>query len=172
MNPAKKEVFQAMYQRRSRREFTEEPVSENDLEEIIQAGVWAPSGLNNQPWRFVIVQDGEVRRELAGTTKYGHIILGAPALIAVYLDKQAMYNEKKDQQAAGACIQNMLLAVEALSLGAVWLGQILQKSAEVNEILGLGDDLELQALLAVGHPSQTNQQSSRKDLAGFILKKM
>lgn len=172
MNPRKNEILQAIYQRRSRREFTGKFVSEQDLEEIVQAGVWAPSGLNNQPWRFVIVREEAVRRELSATTKYGHIILAAPALVAVYLDKNAIYNEVKDHQAVGACLQNMLLAVEALSLGAVWLGQILQNREDVNNILGLSDDLELQAVVAIGHPLHKNQQSKRKDLADFILKKL
>ncbi len=166
------DILSALYQRRSRREFTESTVAVEDLEEIIRAGIWAPSGLNNQPWRFVIITAEETRQQLATTTHYSHIVLAAPALIAVYLDKESMYDEVKDHQAAGACIQNMLLAVESLSLGAVWLGQILKQKARVNEILGVGDTVDLMAVLAIGHPSQTNQQSTRKELNHFILKKM
>jgi nitroreductase len=122
-------VIDAIRNRRSIREFTGQAVERADLREIIRAGTWAPSGLNNQPWRFVIVCDPARKKELAAQTRYSHIVLAAPALIAVFLDKTAIYDELKDAQAAGACIQNMLLAAEALGLGAVWLGQILQNRA-------------------------------------------
>ncbi|MEN8140244.1 MAG: nitroreductase [Thermodesulfobacteriota bacterium] len=166
------EILEALRQRRSRREFAPDPVAMEELEEIIRAGIWAPSGLNNQPWRFVIITHDKTRAELATTTHYSHIVAGAPALIAVYLDRRAMYDEIKDQQAAGACIQNMLLATEALGLGAVWLGQILKEKERVNEILGLTTDYELAAVLAIGQPLHRDQQSNRKDLANFILKRI
>jgi len=156
--------------RRSIREFTDEKVSDDDLKEIINAGIWAPSGLNNQPWRFVIIQDDEKRNQLSTTTKYSRIVLSAPALIAVYLDTKAMYDEVKDHQTAGACIQNMLLAIESLGLGAVWLGQILKKKDQVSELLGVTEDYDLMAVLAIGHPAHRNQKSTRKELNSFILK--
>ncbi|MDH5297780.1 MAG: nitroreductase [Desulfobulbaceae bacterium] len=165
-------VLDAIHRRRSIREYTSQEVDAAQLRQIITAGIWAPSGLNNQPWRFVIIREPAVRKELAQQTHYGHIVLAAPALIAVYLDPAAMYNEVKDYQAAGACIQNMLLAAEALGLGAVWLGQILQNKEKVNAILGLAPELLLMAVLAIGHPSHRNQQSQRKPLEEFIVKEM
>lgn len=163
-------ILEAIYSRRSIREYTDEQVSFEQLLEIVKAGVWAPSGLNNQPWRFVVVQDPAVRQKLSETTHYSHIVLAAPALIAVFLDKNAMYDDVKDHQAAGACIQNMLLAVEALNLGAVWLGQILKQKDKVNRILDVKDEYDLMAVLAIGHPAHHKQKSTRKDLDGFILK--
>ena len=165
-----KSVLQAIYDRRSRRDFTSEPVEQAQLEEIITAGIWAPSGLNNQPWRFVTVTEKSVIKQLSGTTHYSHIIEGAPALIAVYLDTDAMYDPVKDHQAAGACIQNMLLAIEELGLGGVWLGQVLKNKKDVNYILGISDQYDLMALLALGHAAKMDQQSNRKNLGEFILK--
>ena len=165
-------ILIAIEQRRSIRNFTEQTVDINALYEIIQAGVWAPSGLNNQPWRFAIVTDATIRTRLAEQTHYGHIVLAAPALIAVYLDRQAIYDDLKDAQSAGACIQNMLLAIEATGLGAVWLGQILKNKEKVAQILELPVNLELMAVIAIGHPSRRDQQSHRKPLAEFIVKEL
>jgi nitroreductase len=162
-------IIEAIYKRRSIREYTNDEVTPEQLREIVRAGAWAPSGLNNQPWRFVIVRDPVVREQLAGETHYSHIIKAAPAVIAVFLDKGAMYDEVKDHQAAGACIQNMLLAVEAMELGAVWLGQILKNKDKVNEILSLGNEYDLMAVLAIGHPIHRNQQSTRKEIDELIL---
>ncbi|MFH1216309.1 MAG: nitroreductase family protein [Pseudomonadota bacterium] len=163
-------VLDAIQSRRSIREFTEEDVSQSDLREIVRAGIWAPSGLNNQPWRFVVITDDGMRKKLAGTTHYSHIVLAARALIGVYLDTEAMYDEVKDHQSAGACIQNMLLAVEALGLGAVWLGQILKNKNQVNDILQLEPKFDLMAMIALGHPLHRNQKSKRKEIDEFILK--
>ena len=162
-------IQEAIRQRRSIREFTEQPVARDLLERIITAGIWAPSGLNNQPWRFIIIRDQEIRAQLAALTHYAHIAAAAPALIAVYLDQEKMYDRVKDHQAAGACIQNMLLSAHALGLGAVWLGQILASKDRVNEMLGLSGQHELAAVLALGHPLHKNQQSLRQPLETFIL---
>ena len=162
-------VQDAIERRRSIREFTGEPVARELLHKIVRAGIWAPSGLNNQPWRFVLIRDKETGQRLATLTKYAHIVREAPALIAVYLDQAAMYNPMKDYQSAGAAIQNMLLAAEELGLGAVWLGQILQNSNEVNALLKLDGTFELMAVLAIGYPRHRKQQSQRKPLADFIL---
>ena len=162
-------ILDAIQNRRSIREFTGEPVGVEQLHEIVTAGTWAPSGLNNQPWRFKLVVEAPTRAALARQTTYGHVILAAPALIVVYLDGEAMYDPVKDHQAAGACIQNMLLAIEALGLGGVWLGQILKNKAQVNHILELSDRFELMAVVAVGHPRHREQRSTRKPLAYFLL---
>lgn len=165
-------VLEALYRRRSIREFTDREIPSEQLHEIVKAGIWAPSGLNNQPWRFVIVQNPEIKEQVAQQTHYGHIVRGANALIAVYLSKDDMYDTVKDTQAAGACIQNILLATEALELGAVWLGQILKNKLEVNRILGLADNFDLMAVVALGHPSHRNQKSKRKDITDLILKEL
>ncbi|MDX1776823.1 MAG: nitroreductase family protein [Desulfobulbales bacterium] len=165
-------VLEAIYNRRSIREYTDADIPLAQLHEIVNAGIWAPSGLNNQPWRFVIIKDAEVKDKLASQTHYGHIVRNANALIAVYLSKEAMYDEVKDHQSAGACIQNILLAAEALELGAVWLGQILKNKSAVNRILGLTDNFDLMAVVALGHPLHRNQKSRRKDLSELLLKQI
>jgi len=165
-------VLEAIYKRRSIREFSDTEISNEKLHEIVKAGIWAPSGLNNQPWRFVIIQNPEVKEKLAEQTHYSHIVRGANALIAVYLAKDAMYDAVKDHQSAGACIQNMLLAAEALDLGAVWLGQILKNKVAVNSILGLSDNFDLMALIVLGYPLHHNQKSRRKELSELLLKQI
>lgn len=165
-------ILNAIYKRRSIREYTEEPVKVEDLHEIVKAGSWAPSGLNNQPWRFVIVADQSIKSQIAEQTRYSAIVNAAPALIAVFLDTREIYNEVKDHQAAGACIQNMLLAAEALSLGAVWLGEILNRKERVNQIIAIGPEYDLMTVIAIGHPHHHRQSSKRKDIHNLIIKEI
>lgn len=162
-------VLDAIYHRRSIRDFTTELVETQILREIVTAGTWAPSGLNNQPWRFRIIREDGLKSSLAAQTTYSHIIMAASALIAVYLDSDAMYDPVKDHQAAGACIQNMLLAVEALGLGGVWLGQILKNKTTVNSILGITNRYDLMAIIAVGYPKHHDQSSTRNPIDHFLI---
>lgn len=150
--------------RRSIRKYTQEKISREEISTILNAGRWAPSGLNNQPWKFVVIQEKETMEKLAECTHYGNIVSNAPLLIAVYLDQATMYNRTKDLQAIGAAIQNMLLACCELELGAVWLGEILNQKDKVNLILSCPDSMELMAVLAIGHPAEKNVQSARKEI--------
>lgn len=163
-------VLAAIYGRRSVREFSAEPVPEGLVWEVLRAGSWAPSGLNNQPWRFVVVREMGVKGELAAQTRYSRVIEGAPVVVAVFIDREAMYHATKDHQAMGACLQNMLLAAHALGLGAVWLGEILKNADRVREVLGLEARYELMAVVALGRPARRDQTSSRQELDELILK--
>ena len=62
-------ILDAIYQRRSIREYSDEEVLIDQLREIIKAGTWAPSGLNNQPWRFVTIQDQTIINQMAEQLK-------------------------------------------------------------------------------------------------------
>jgi nitroreductase len=166
------DLLEGIYTRRSIRHYTARHVEREHVMEIINAGRWAPSGLNNQPWRFVIVRDGEIRRDLAGLTKYQGIIEEAPVCIAVFVDRGAMYHEVKDHQAMGACTQNMLLAAHALGLGAVWLGEILKNADRVRTLLGLPEELELMAVVALGYPSGVGGKPHRKEISEILLKEL
>jgi nitroreductase len=139
------------------------------LREIIEAGTWAPSGLNNQPWKFAIIKSVKIRDTLAGLTKYGRIIRDAPACIAVFLDIDLSYDRTKDIQAIGACIQNMLLQIHALGLGAVWLGEIVKNGAKVQEIVKAPRNVEFMALIALGYPAEKDLISERKGIDQVIL---
>ena len=77
------------------------------------------------------MRDNDRRHKLAGLTNARKIIDDAPVSIAVFADRKAMYNDVKDHQAMGACIQNMLLAAHALNLASVWLGEILHNTDKV-----------------------------------------
>jgi len=166
------DLLEGIYTRRSVRRYTDRPVEREKVIEIIKAGTWAPSGLNNQPWRFVIVRDREDRNKLAEFTKYRTIIESAPACIAVFIDRKAMYNDVKDHQAMGACIQNMLLAAHALGLGSVWLGEILKNAENVQLFLELPPEMELMAVVAIGHPSAGKRESQRRDISEVLIKEL
>jgi len=157
---------EAIRGRRSVREYTKEDISEDDVKAILEAGRMAPSGLNNQPWRFKVLR-GEEKDSVAKHTKYGGTIRKAPVCIAVFLDEASCYNRTKDLQAVGACLQNMLLAIHNRALGAVWLGEILNQHETVEKELGVKH--ELMAVVALGHPAEDGGAPDRKDLTELLI---
>ncbi|MFI3271287.1 MAG: nitroreductase [Pseudomonadota bacterium] len=152
----KTDIFQAIKERRSIRRYTQEAVSRDDMLTLLEAGRWAPSGLDKQPYCFMAIFRGDARQEvLSQLTHCSRIIAEAGALAVVCLDKEKMYNAMKDHQGAGACIQNILLAAHGLGLGAVWIGQIVNRADEVLAALNLDSArYELMAVVAVGHPAE------------------
>ncbi|NCN65428.1 MAG: nitroreductase family protein [Candidatus Altiarchaeum hamiconexum] len=155
--------------RRSVRKFKDKPVDDEKINVILEAGRWAPSGLNNQPWRFYALKDRTVKEKLADFTKYSRIIKNSGACICVFLDGDAGYDRTKDSMAIGACIQNMLLTAEDLGLAACWLGEILNRKSEVNEFLNVNSKYELMAVIALGYGDE-NPSSDRKPLTNLVIK--
>ncbi len=164
------DTIEAIKSRRSVREFTDGDVSDEVIEQIIDAGRWAPSGLNNQAWRFIIVRDQDIKEALSELTHYGRIIKNAPVLIAVFLDNDQVYDYTKDVQSIGACIQNMLLAIHSLGFGGVWLGEILKNKEMVNKVLEAPGSYALMAVIALGHPDEGTRVSERKDISSLIFR--
>jgi nitroreductase len=155
--------------RRSVRSFADRPVDDALVDQVLEAARWAPSGLNNQPWRFLVVREADLKSRLAAHTRYRKVVEGAPVVIPVFIHKPTMYNEVKDHQSMGACLQNLLLMAHALGLGAVWLGEILKNADPVRRELGLGEELELMAVAALGWPAGPAGEGVRRPLAELML---
>lgn len=163
------DTIQAITTRRSVREFTEEPVSREELDGLVEAARWAPSGLNNQPWRFVVVTDRALIEEISRMTRYRGVLHGAAAAIAVFMSAEDSYDRTKDLLACGAAVQNLLLAAHEEGLGACWLGEILARRADVEALLEVSDDLELVAVVAVGRPSPRERTGVRHPLEKILV---
>ena len=132
------EVLKVIKSRRSVRAYKPEQIKQEELDLILEAAIYAPSGSNAQPWHFTVIQDRKVISHLNDVAKdvlaksgneYGKkltsnpgfdITYGAPTLIIVS-NKKGMPSASADCSAA---IQNILLAAESLNIGSVWLGLI------------------------------------------------
>lgn len=163
------ETMEAIETRRSVREYTGEAVTEEELDRLIMAARWAPSGLNNQPWRFMKVTDRSLIDGLSELTKYRGVVSGAEALIAVFLDSREMYDRTKDLQSSGAALQNILLAAHEMGLGACWLGEILKRREEAEELLKVSGDLEMVALVALGRPVARERVGVRHPMEDILV---
>ena len=162
------DIIEIIRQRRSIREYTKDIPKPSDIERVLEAARWAPSGLNNQPWRFMVLK-GDKKDGLAQFTKYGEIIKNVPVVITVFMDTADSYNRDKDLMAMGAAIQNLILEAHAIGLATCWLGEILNKREEARKMLGQDNDLELMAVVTLGY-SDENIRQGRKPLKSLILR--
>jgi len=147
-----KNFLEFVRSRKSVRKFISSKINRETINEILEFGRWAPSGKNRQPWRVHIVLHEGTKKLLAEHTKYGGVIESAFVNFVVFLDLKLCYDRVKDIQAIGAFMQNLLLGVHAQpDLGAVWIGNILEKKEGVSKLFKLSEDaFELMGVIAVG----------------------
>jgi len=166
------DISEIIHQRRAVRLYKKDIPDDSEITKMLEAARWAPSGLNNQPWRFLVIKDSLQKNGLVEFTKYSDTIKSAAALIVVCMDVTDSYNRDKDLMAIGACIQNMLLMGHSLGLATCWLGEILNRKEDAGKYLNLDKDLEFLAVIAVGYSAVDTQSldALRKPLESLMLK--
>ena len=154
------DFLELFYKRRSIRKFTEEPVSLEDLVNLLKAGMSGPSGMNAQPWEFVVITEKETMDAFRRNLMFAK--MNAPAAICV-LGSQRMQTHKSGdkfwEQDCSAATENILLAAVALGLGAVWIGihPIHLFRRQVSSILNLPDGVTPLNLIYIGHPAEQKE---------------
>lgn len=163
------EVLETIRTRRSIRKFQNQEVPDRLIEKVLTAGICAPSGMNNQPWRFAVIKDKKLKSEIAAQTKHKNILEQAPVIIPVFVDHNVTYDVIKDSQTMGACLQNMLLALHGLGLAGVWIGEILNNKEEVNRICRAPEKYELMAVIALGYGAEAGGEGKRAGLDEVVF---
>lgn len=144
----------AILERASVRQFSEEPVSEDQIRVLLRAGMAAPSAGNQQPWEFYVVFDEATRQSLAECSPYVRPAEFAPCVIVACTRESALRFPPCVPQDMGACLENILLEAVEQDLGGVWLGIAPEEDRmdKVAKVLQLPEDVRAFALVAVGHP--------------------
>jgi nitroreductase len=160
------DILDVIRTRRSIRRYTGDPVSEEDINRILEAGRWAPSASNNQPWKFIVLRSPEVRKKLAATLAWGKFISQAVLGIAVVIDETASTHAVEDGAAA---TQNMLLESHSLGLGACWIGTYgSPHEASARKVLNVPEDERLLSVIAIGRPAEAPRKT-RKPLIEVVF---
>lgn len=150
-------ALELIRRRRSCRAFEQEAPAKELLDEIIEAGRYAPSGMNSQRTRFLVAQGENVKKLSAIISRLREdyrdkdCTYGAPVLVVVS-NKVENPNAKAD---AGCVMQNMMLAASAVGVGSVWINQFgpCSDDPELRAVLGLEEGEIVCAALALGMPS-------------------
>jgi nitroreductase len=152
-------VFENIFNRKSVRSFTSEPVSEEHVEAMLKAAMAAPTAVNYQPWRFVVVTDRAQLDAMAEMLPYAKMLKQAP--LAIVVCGETTWFEGREnpywQQDCSAATENLLLAAEALGLGAVWTGVYpnMQLAEPLSEFLGLPETVQPLCAIPIGHHDGT-----------------
>lgn len=157
------DTLQAIATRRSVRQYRPDPVPEEAITRILEAGRWAASAGNSQPWGFVIFTDPEVKKRVTKCFLYGWFLDQAPAGVAVAVDPRASSCPVQDGSLAAG---NMMLAAHALGLGTCWINPGLD-DAGAKDILGIPQDRRLVCVLSLGYPAEspTKMRKGLRDIA-------
>lgn len=151
-------ILDAIFKRSSVRTYTGAAVSREEIETILKAGMAAPSGMNRQPWEFVAVDDRALLDKLGDALPYAKMLHQAGAAIVICGDLEkdcsAPYCSLWIHDCAAAA-ENILLAVEALGLGAVWTAVTPNENlvTAVKDILKLPGNIIPFCVIPIGHPA-------------------
>jgi len=151
-----KEIFV----RRSHRRFTDEPVTREEIQQLLRAAMAAPSAANSQDWAFVVIDDKEIFTQIQEVHEYSSPLNTAPLAILVCGDLHRLKAPGEWWvQDCSAATQNILLEAVSLGLGTVWMGvyPYEHRWKPISRILNLPDHLIPMALIAVGHSAETGK---------------
>ena len=152
-------VLENIHSRKSVRQYTEEPVSAEQIETLLRAAMAAPTAVNFQPWRFVVVSEREELDAMAEALPYAKMLKQAP--LAIVVCGETTWFEGREnpfwQQDCSAATENLLLAAEALGLGAVWTGVYpdMNLAKPLSEFLGLPETVLPLCAIPIGHHDGT-----------------
>ncbi len=154
-------AYQNIVTRTSIRNFTDRKVSDEFQSALLHAGMSAPSGVNKQPWEFILIDDPEILKQLADALPYAKMTAQAPMAIVVCGNSERFLDGDDStlwEQDLSAASENILLAAHALDLGAVWtcLYPHQDRMQAASSILNLPDNIIPFNLIPVGYPAKTH----------------
>ena len=158
-------VLENIHARKSVRQFTDEPVSAEHIETMLRAAMAAPTAVNYQPWRFVVINERAQLDAMTEILPFAKMLKQAPLAIIV-CGETTWFDGKENifwQQDCSAATQNLLLAAEALGLGAVWTGVYPdpERSRALSDFLGLPGNVQPLCCIPIGHHDGTTQPKDK-----------
>jgi nitroreductase len=163
------ELFEAIHCRASyRKAFRDAPVGREQLEQIVEAGILAPSGYNDQTTSFVVVTDPDLRAKITELTGGQEVVRTAQAIIVVVMDPRTGRDFQFGVENYAAATENMLLAITALGFASVWIDGALRRddvAGKIGRLLNVPSELEVRVILPVGVPAEEPRQAAKKSLA-------
>jgi len=151
------DALMVIHSRKSVRNFTGESVSKEALDKIVRAGMAAPTAVNMQPWSFIIVTERKTLDALRSRLPYADMLDKAGAAIIVCAIPAEAFQQSADIAVLDATCasENILLAAEALGLGAVWTSVYPDKDtmSAVRNVLGISPDIIPLNVIPIGHPT-------------------
>jgi nitroreductase len=167
-------ILKTIKKRRSVKKFLNIPVEFNKISQIIDAGMWAPSAGNIQPWKFILILKKEKMQEIEKAAFHQEWLSTCAFMIVVCADsdKSKSYFGVRGErlyavQDCAASIENMLLEATSLDIGSCWLGAFDEKELKI--ALEIPDNIRPQAIIAFGYPDGESVTPSKKEMRACLF---
>jgi nitroreductase len=159
------DALTVIHSRKSVRKYLNKPVSREQLEVLLRAGMAAPTAGDKRPWSFVVVTERAMLDTLSFSSRGTRMLTGAAAAIVVCGDKDAGFKSEVWVHDCSAASENILLAAEAIGLGAVWTGIYLnpEPTAYVKRVLGLPESVYALNIISIGYPTGEEKPKDKWD---------
>jgi len=159
------ELFEAIFNRRSIRKYKTGDIVDNELYKIIEAGMYAPSAVNKQPWHFIIFRDKKTVSRISDVHPNASMLHSASAGILICFDEKLQHDEGFGPVDCSAATQNMLLAAHGIGLGACWIGIYPRKHRidALHKLFGLPEHVKPFAVISLGYPGESKDRPNRYD---------
>ena len=154
-----------IFKRHSVRKFTGETVSDEKIENLLKAGMQAPSSCNAQPWEFIVVSNDEDKKAISQMHRFAKPAAEASHLIITLGNLNNAKVIRMIEQDLGACNENILLQATHEGLGAVWLGfhPIEDRTLKLKKYLNIPDYCIPFSVICVGYPAHESEVKLRYD---------
>jgi len=158
-------MLETIKKRKSHRQYLDKEIEKEKIEEILRAGMTAPSAHNGRTWRFWVVAEKEAKEKLSRVQPYASFAAQAPIVLVIGSDKGRLWIEDCSLVAG-------LVYLEAANqgLGTCWIQVREMKTAEgkdteeeVKKIIGAGKDIQILCLMPLGYPAETLPEHSEKE---------
>ena len=161
------DTLSAIHNRKSVRNFTGESVTQNEIDILLKAAMAAPSAVNCQPWEFIIVTDRKTLDALGEALPYAKMIFKAGAAIIVCGVPAKAHKQMKEYAVIDSTLasQNILLAAEAIGLGAIWTAAYpySDRMKSVKTILNIPENIIPLNVIPIGHPTGEDKPKEKFD---------
>ncbi len=190
-----KELLKIIHMRRSVRVYKSGKVTDQQLEAILEAARWAPSGANTQPWEFVVTRDREkmkkvrqiyaeewkrrkledpihyrgLKKDYVGDVSVLVLVCGDPRTMGVYLTtRQPGDREKLFQASVANAVEHLMLMAASMGLGTVWVSVRKEVQADLRKLFNVPEPLRLLWVVPIGHPRVLPRARPRRELSVFV----
>lgn len=165
------EFYEVLRKRKSVRKYKPDPVSDDALNRILEAGRIAPSAKNIQPWHFIVVRDRKTKEKLIEACRGQRFIAEADVILCGCSSEKIAWGRMGGYMSAFAidltiAFEHMILAAANEALATCWIGAFEEK--KVKEILRVPDDVRVVALTPIGHPAEDAKNRGRKPLGEIV----
>jgi nitroreductase len=163
-------ILDAILKRRSIRAFLKKPVEEDKLFRVLEAGRLAPSAKNKQAWKFIVVRDPVLKRQIAEASRKQLFIADADCVIvacATDPDYVMMCGQNAYPIDLAIAVDHMTLQATAEGLGTCWIGAFDEQ--KVKEILGIPGHIRVPILFPLGYPETLPPPRPRKPLHEILF---